>query len=152
MEVYLGKVVLYNPQGGMRYYGHKLVSIITRVFDDGRVNLAIFEPNGDIVSHPQNRISTDQLDDVYQESPNPRALVPQVSNNESFGIPPMGQAPNIPFDKSELPAGARVVEHRPATPAEVEAAKAGIGVPKVKSPKKPVKKPVKKPRKPKSGY
>jgi hypothetical protein len=154
MEVYLGKTVLYKPRGGMRFYGHKLVALVTRVFDeDDRVNLAIFEPSGDLVPYPQNRIPLDQLEDVVQDRQESNALVQQAPPMpENFGIPPMGQVPNIPFDKSELPAGARMVEHRPATPEEIEAAKAGIGVPKVKSPRKPVKKPVKKPRKPKSGY
>ena len=151
MEVYIGKTVLYEPEGGMRYYGHKLAAIVTCVHDNDRVNLAIFEPNGNIVSHPSNRIPIRQISDV-EKPVNSLAVQAGPPNAQNFGIPPMGQAPNIPFDESELPSGARVVEHRPATPEEIEAAKAGIGVSKMKNIKKPVKKPVKKPRKPKSGY
>ena len=172
MELYLGKTVIYEPAGGMQYRNMKLVAIITRVYENERVNLAIFDPTGNVMRNPPTNIGIDQLSEAAPEvhaddclcgrCVNNRSIVRHCSPNtmpntmpnsaEQFGVPPMGQVPNIPFDKSELPAGARVVEHRPATPAEVEAAKAGIGVPKVKSPKKPVKKPVKKPRKPKSGY
>jgi len=189
VEIYLGKTVIYEPAGGMQYRGMKLVAVITRVYENERVNLAIFDPTGNIMQNPPTNIGIDQLSEaapevhaddclcgrcvsnrsiVRQRSPNSTEQfntqisgVPNLhhqsmpNSTEQFGVPPMGGVPNIPFDKSELPAGARMVEHRPATPEEIEAAKAGIGVPKVKSPKKPVKKPVRKPkspRKPKSGY
>ena len=189
MEIYLGKTVIYEPAGGMQYRGMKLVAVITRVYENERVNLAIFDPTGNIMQNPPTNIAIDQLTESAPEvhaddclcgrcvsnrstvrqsssnsAPNPlnsmsnrTNAVRQSSSNsaEQFGVPPMGGVPNIPFDKSELPAGARMVEHRPATPEEIEAAKAGIGVSNVKSPKKPVKKPVRKPkspRKPKSGY
>lgn len=167
MEIYLGKTVIYEPAGGMQYRGMKLVAVITRVYENERVNLAIFDPTGNIMQNPPTNIGIDQLSEAAPEvhaddclcgrCVSNRSIVRQSSPNsaEQFGVPPMGGVPNIPFDKSELPAGARMVEHRPATPEEIEAAKAGIGVPKVKSPKKPVKKPVRKPkspRKPKSGY
>lgn len=172
MEIYLGKTVIYEPAGGMQYRGMKLVAVITRVYENERVNLAIFDPTGNIMQNPPTNIGIDQLSEaapevhandclcgrcVERRNSETQALeeLGGMLENKNFQVPPMGQAPNIPFDKSELPAGARMVEHRPATPEEIEAAKAGIGVPKVKSPKKPVKKPVRKPkspRKPKSGY
>jgi hypothetical protein len=166
MEIYLGKTVIYEPSGGMQYRGMKLVAIVTRVYENERVNLAIFDPTGNIMQNPPTNIGIDQLSEAAPEvhagdclcgrCVNNRSMAPSTMPNsaEQFGVPPMGGVPNIPFDKSELPAGARMVEHRPATPEEIEAAKAGIGVPKVKSPKKPVKKPVRKPKSPRKpkGY
>lgn len=169
MELYLGKTVIYEPAGGMQYRNMKLVAIITRVYENERVNLAIFDPTGNIMRNPPTNIGLDQLSEaapevhendclcgrcVQRRNSETQALeeLSGMIKNENFQVPPMGQVPNIPFDKSELPSGARVVEHRPATPEEIEAAKAGIGVSKMKNIKKPVKKPVKKPRKPKSGY
>jgi len=158
MEVYLGKTVIYEPAGGMQYRGMKLVAIITRVHENDRVNLAIFDPTGNVMQNPPTNISIDKLSEAAPESIYKTLTPPLYATGEPnahVGVHQQEGVPNIPFDKSELPAGARMVEHRPATPEEIEAAKAGIGVPKVKSPKKPVKKPVRKPkspRKPKSGY
>lgn len=171
MEIYLGKTVIYEPSGGMQYRGMKLVAIVTRVYENERVNLAIFDPTGNIMQNPPTNIGIDQLSEaapevhandclcgrcVEQRNSETQALeeLSHMIRNENLQVPPMGGVPNIPFNKSELPAGARMVEHRPATPEEIEAAKAGIGVPKVKSPKKPVKKPVRKPKSPRKpkGY
>ena len=184
MEIYLGKTVIYKPAGGMQYRGMDLVAIVTRVYENGRVNLAIFDPTGNLMRNPPMNVSADLLSEANLNScckgqckniPLAKTLQASELGNRSIarqdltnGVPdPYHQSmpnsaepqasgvPNIPFDKSELPAGARMVEHRPATPEEIEAAKAGIGVSNVKIPKKPVKKPVKKPkspRKPKSGY
>jgi len=160
MEIYLGKTVIYKPAGGMQYRNMDLVAIVTRVYENGRVNLAIFDPTGNIMQNPPTNISVDLLSEVDSE-PVCQNLCHPMQPENPLQIPklnadtPTAVIPNIPFDKSELPAGARMVEHRPATPEEIEAAKAGIGVSNVKSPKKPVKKPVKKPkspRRPKSGY
>jgi len=167
----LGQIVLYHPPGGQSYFGRELSAIVTEVHAES-VNLCIFDPYGNPIQNPPQNIPTEKNEfnggycsPVRLEVPNtalnplnsmPNAMPNAMPNSaEQFGVPPMGGVPNIPFDKSELPPGARMVEHRPATPEEIEAAKAGIGVPKVKSPKKPVKKPVRKPkspRKPKSGY
>ena len=194
MEIYLGKTVIYKPAGGMQYRNMDLVAIVTRVYENERVNLAIFDPTGNIMQNPPTNISVDLLSEadpepcckgqckniplantlqvpglnnhstVQQSSPNSAEQLntqihgvpdPYYQNMPNTAEPQISGVPNIPFDKSELPAGARMVEHRPATPEEIEAAKAGIGVSNVKIPKKPVKKPVKKPkspRKPKSGY
>lgn len=160
MEIYLGKTVIYKPAGGMQYRGMDLVAVVTRVYENERVNLAIFDPTGNLMRNPPMNISVEFLTDVNSEPVCQNLCHPSQPSN-TLQIPnlsadtPVGTIPNIPFDKSELPAGARMVEHRPATPEEIEAAKAGIGVSNVKSPKKPVKKPVKKPkspRRPKSGY
>lgn len=194
MEVYLGQTVVYEPAGGMQYRGMQLVAIVTAIYTDDRVNLAIFDPTGNLMRNPPTKIPCDLLSEissnscckgqckniplartlqtselgnhsiVQQSSPNSAEQLntqihgvpdPYYQNMPNTAEPQMSGVPNIPFDKSELPAGARMVEHRPATPEEIEAAKAGIGVSNVKSSKKPVKKPVKKPRKPKkprSGY
>jgi len=174
VEIYLGKTVIYEPAGGMQYRGMKLVAVITRVYENERVNLAIFDPTGNIMQNPPTNIGIDQLSEAAPEVHADDCLCGRCverRNSETQALeelsgmietlqPPMGGVPNIPFDKSELPAGARMVEHRPATPEEIEAAKAGIvEFGQMKSPKKPVKKPVRKPvrkpkspRKPKSGY
>lgn len=184
MEIYLGKTVIYEPAGGMQYRGMKLVAVITRVYENERVNLAIFDPTGNIMQNPPTNIPYEQLSEAAPEvhaddclcgrCVSNRSIVRQRSPNsaEQFNTqisgvpdpyhqsmpnsaePQMGGVPNIPFDKSELPAGAKMVEHRPATPEEIEAAKAGIGLSSMKAPKKPVKKPVRKPKSPRKpkGY
>ena len=174
----LGQIVLYHPPGGQSYFGRELSAIVTEVHAES-VNLCIFDPYGNPIQNPPQNIPTEKNEfnggycsPVRLEVPNtalrstmPNAMpntmpnmpnaMPNAMDVEGIG-PQMGGVPNIPFDKSELPAGARMVEHRPATPEEIEAAKAGIVESgQMKSPKKPVKKPVRKPkspRKPKSGY
>jgi hypothetical protein len=161
----------------MQYRGMKLVAIVTRVYENERVNLAIFDPTGNIMQNPPTNIGIDQLtesapevhaDDclcgrcVERRNSEPESIYktltpPPYATGEPdayAGVHQQGQVPNIPFDKSELPAGAKMVEHRPATPEEIEAAKAGIGLSSMKAPKKPLKKPVRKPKSPRKpkGY
>lgn len=67
MEIYLGKTVIYEPAGGMQYRGMKLVAVITRVYENERVNLAIFDPTGNIMQNPPTNIPYEQLSEAAPE-------------------------------------------------------------------------------------
>ena len=102
MELYLGKTVVYEPAGGMQYRGMKLAAVITRVYENERVNLAIFDPTGNVMQNPPTNISIDQLSEAAPEvhaddclcgrCVSNRSIVRQSSPNsaEQFGVPPMG--------------------------------------------------------------
>ena len=51
----------------MQYRGMKLVAIVTRVYENERVNLAIFDPTGNIMQNPPTNIGIDQLTESAPE-------------------------------------------------------------------------------------
>jgi len=122
----VGQSVLYKPSRGERYFGMELAAIVTRVVDRDRVNLAIFDPFGNLITNPPMNVM--MLD-----------LMPVVSwANESSPPPIHGDI------TGELPPGAKVVEQRPATPEEVAVAKGAMAGPIGEALKSGLKKPVKK--------
>ena len=121
--VRVGQSVIYRPQRGAQYHGQELAAIVCAIKGQDRVNLVIFNPDGNMIQNPPQNIPLDSLGfqgDEVRYDPIP------VSFTETNG-----QVPQMPIP--ELPPGAKLVENRPATPQEVAAAKAGMK----KMPRKP---------------
>lgn len=116
----VGQSVIYRPQRGAQYYGQELAAIVCAIKGQGKVNLVIFDPNGNAIKNPPQYIPLTDMDypEVHEMS------FPNGSRISGAFTETNGQVPQMPMP--ELPPGAKLVENRPATPQEVAKAKAGM--------------------------
>jgi hypothetical protein len=122
----------------MQYYREELAAIVTKVHKSGLVNLAIFDPYGNSIQNPQQNVYflesgvTSRVlnrdycvchprNEILEPIPPDDPLDVPISPLSSITTPVPTQEQLIP---EGLPAGAKLESIEPASPAQVEVAKA----------------------------
>ena len=106
----VGKSVLYSPVGGEQHFGLKLAALVTFVHENGTLNLAIFDPYGNLVQNPPTNI------DPARVTTSATAPVAPVVSDVGPTLADMAKQDAI----KGLPAGVKLGSVREATSEEIK--------------------------------